>query len=47
MTITIRRTLAVALAATLGILVAAYEPHRHILAAVWPHFTNYITWLFS
>ena len=47
MTITARRILAVALAATLGILVAAYEPHRHILAAVWPHFTNYITWLFS
>lgn len=42
-----RRTLAVALAATLGILLAAYEPHRHFLAAVWPVFTDYMTWLFS
>ena len=40
MTITIRRTLAVALAVTLGALVAAYEPHRHCLAAVWPIFTG-------
>ena len=47
MTITIRRTLAVALAVILGALVAAYEPHRHILAAVWPAFTDYLTWLFS
>lgn len=47
MTTTILRTLAVALAVTLGALVAAYEPHRHFLAAVWPHFTNYMTWLFS
>lgn len=47
MGLAIRRTLAVALAVTLGVLVAAYEPHRHFLAAVWPHFTNYITWLFS
>lgn len=47
MTITARRILAVTLAATLGIILAAYEPHRHILAAVWPHFTDYMSWLFS
>ena len=40
MTITIRRTLAVALAVTLGALVAIYEPHRHFLAAVWPILTD-------
>lgn len=36
MTTTIRRILAVALAVTLGFAIAAFEPHRHILAAVWP-----------
>lgn len=47
MTITARRILGVALAVTLGAVIAAYEPHRHILAAVWPHVSSYIQWLFS
>lgn len=47
MSITARRILAVALVVTLGVAVAIYEPHRHILAAVWPHFSNYMSWLFS
>lgn len=42
MAITIRRTLAVALAVTLGALVAAYEPHRHLLAVVWPIITELV-----
>ena len=46
MTIAIRRTLGVALAATLGVAIAIFEPHRQVLAAVWPHFTSYMTWLF-
>jgi hypothetical protein len=40
MTYKFRRTLAVALAVTLGALVATYEPHRHFLAVVWPIFTE-------
>lgn len=30
-----------ALAAALGIVVAAFEPHRHILAAIWPYLTDF------
>lgn len=44
MTVTQRRILAVALAVTLGAWLAIAEPHRHMLAAVWPalkHFWNY------
>ncbi len=41
MSITVRRTLVVALAVTLGALVGVYEPHRHILAAVWPLITDF------
>ena len=40
MTMTVRNTLAVALAVTLGALVAIYEPHRYFLAAVWPILTD-------
>jgi hypothetical protein len=40
MSLTIRRILAVALAVTLGAWVAIAEPHRHLLAAVWPVFTS-------
>ena len=40
MTITIRRTLAVALAVTLGAIIGITEPHRHLLAVVWPVFSD-------
>jgi hypothetical protein len=43
MGVTISRTLAVALAVTLGALVAIYEPHRYFLAAVWPIFTGLLS----
>jgi predicted outer membrane lipoprotein len=36
MSITTRRTLGVALAVTLGVVIAIFEPHRHLLAAAWP-----------
>ena len=36
MTTATRRTLGVTLAVTLGFLIAAFEPHRHFLAAAWP-----------
>ena len=32
----IRRLLGVTLAVTLGAVIAIYEPHRHLLATVWP-----------
>lgn len=31
----------VALAAALGVVFAVFEPHRHILAAVWPYMTAF------
>ena len=45
MSIAIRRTLGVALAVTLGIAIAIFEPHRHILAAVWPTITDFFNYL--
>jgi hypothetical protein len=41
MTYTTRRILGLAVVATLGALIAIYEPHRVILAAVWPVFTEF------
>lgn len=45
MTYTARRILAVALAATLGVIIAAFEPHRHLIAAVWPTLTAFFDYL--
>ena len=36
MTIKTRRTLGVALAAILGVAIAIFEPHRHLLALAMP-----------
>lgn len=36
MSTTNRKILGVALAATLGLLIAAFEPHRYFLASAWP-----------
>lgn len=36
MTLTTRRALGLILAATLGVAIAIFEPHRHLLAAAWP-----------
>lgn len=41
----IRRTLGVALVATLGVAIAIFEPHRHVLAAVWPIVTDFFNYL--
>ena len=41
MTSTTRRILGLAVVATLGALIAIYEPHRVILAAAWPVFTKF------
>lgn len=43
----IRKISMVILAAALGIIIAAFEPHRHFLAAVWPVITDYFDYLFS
>ena len=46
MTYTTRRTLGLGVIATLGALIAIYEPHRHMLAWAWPYFTEfYFTYL--
>ena len=41
MTFTARRILGLAVIATLGALIAIYEPHRVILAAIWPAVTGF------
>ena len=41
MTIQIRRFLAVALAVTLGAVIAITDIHRLLLAAVWPFVTDF------
>ena len=41
MTYTIRRVLGLAVVATLGGLIAIYEPHRRALAWVWPYINDF------
>jgi len=41
MTYTARRVMGLAVLATLGALIAIYEPHRVMLAWVWPYFTDF------
>ena len=41
MTYPTRRILGLAALATLGALIAIYEPHRVILAAIWPAATEF------
>lgn len=43
----IRKISMLILAVALGIIIAAFEPHHHFLAAVWPVVTDYFEYLFS